>query len=220
MFNNSGIVVKSHDAVPWQDYRASDEGMVVVYTSDPVSELPIREVPEELPSEIMPEPHYESGTFGFYGCSRTKIRSAFVKSKLRYIFFMTKYAGTRVEHRDEYFVTGYYHIARTYDVQRLHLRYLEDPACINADACIALRADEYAFVSLDDALAVNNEVLEEWEHTSKLTKQSRIMLDDAKTSSLLDYLKSKENIIDTYIEETARLSPVEEEEDEDEDGGE
>ena len=32
-----GIMKQSVESIPWQDYRASNTGMVVFYTSDPVS---------------------------------------------------------------------------------------------------------------------------------------------------------------------------------------
>ena len=94
------------ESAAWQDYRSSNTGMVVFYASDPISELPIREVPEELPSEILPDPHYETGTYGLYACGKSKIRAAFVKSKIRYLVFVTKYAGTNVEFKDKSALPG------------------------------------------------------------------------------------------------------------------
>ncbi|MBD3345488.1 MAG: hypothetical protein GF401_10540 [Chitinivibrionales bacterium] len=218
MLFSEGTVQKSVDSIPWQDYRASDSGMIVMYSSDPVSELPIREVPEEIPStDILPEPNYETGTYGFYGCIRNKARTTFTKSKHRYLFFMTKYEGTKEDFREKILVTGYYRIVKTADVNRIHLRYLSDTPCINADSCIALRADDICFVSCEDAFELTPDVLETWEHTSKITKQSRIILDEEKCKELVEYLSSKNNIVDTYVAETKRLephSPDEEEEDE------
>ena len=75
------------DSVSWQDYRASQTAMVVYYGSDPVSEVPIREIPEETDSPVIPEPNYENQVYGFYGCIRPKIRNAFFKAKIRYLFF-------------------------------------------------------------------------------------------------------------------------------------
>ncbi len=57
------VMKGSLESASWQDYRASNIGMVVFYASDPISEIPIREIPEELPSEIAPEPNYETGTY-------------------------------------------------------------------------------------------------------------------------------------------------------------
>ncbi len=207
-----GIMKQSVDSVQWQDYRASESGMVVFYTSDPISEIPIREIPEEIDSSILPEPNYESRVFGLFGCVRPKIRQAFFKSKLRYLFFLTKYAGSKEEYKDKFMVTGYFHIHKTADVQKLHYRYIKDSACLETDACVALRADEVRFVSLQDAFFVNDEQLKAWGYNAKINRQLRIVLDEEKTSVLLEYLKSKPDQTESYIAETKRLQPHDESE--------
>ena len=93
----NGTLTRHVDSIPWQDYRASENGMVLYYTTEPISEIPVREIPEEIPSSVSPDPHYETGTYGLYGCSRAKIRNTFVKSKTRYVFFMSRYVGTNVD---------------------------------------------------------------------------------------------------------------------------
>ena len=45
----------------WQDYRASNTGMVVFYSSDPVSEIPIREIPEDIPQIYFLNPIMKPG---------------------------------------------------------------------------------------------------------------------------------------------------------------
>lgn len=201
------VMKLSVERVLWQDYRASDTGMVVFYTSDPVSELPIREIPEELPSDILPEPNYETGTYGFYGCGKSKIRNAFVKSKIRYLIFMTKYAGTNSEFKDQLLVTGYFRINRVADMKRLHIRYCADYSCLDEDVCNALRADEKRFVSVEDAFVITDEVLKSWNYKARVTRQTRVVLDEEKTMEVIDYLKSKNDITDEYISETERLQP-------------
>jgi hypothetical protein len=208
---STGIMRKSPDGIGWQDYRASTNGMVVFYTSDPVSEMAIREIPEELSSAVTPEPNYETGTYGFYGCDKTKIRGAFAKSKVRYLFFSTKYLGSKEEFKDKILITGYYRIAKTADVQKLHLRYLDDCSCIDAASCMALRADEVHFVGLSDAYVVTEEQLKAWGYNAKVSRQLRIILSPENTDQLLGYLKEKPNKLDAYIKETKRLSPDEEE---------
>jgi hypothetical protein len=203
-------MLKSPDSILWQDYRAANTGMVVYYSSDPVSEIAIREIPDDADSPVVPEPHYESGTYGFYGCSRTKIRGAFAKSKIRYLFFLTKYAGTKDGFKDKMLITGYYRIAKTADVQKLHLRYLNEYSCIDSTSCIALRADEVQFVALEDAFEVSPDRLKAWGFNAKVSKQLRIILAAETTAELLSFLKSKPNRIDSYVGETKRLSPYEE----------
>jgi len=217
---NKGIVPVSVDSIRWQDYRGAESGMIVYYTTDPVSEFPIREIPEELPSDISPEPNYETGTFGFYGCKHSKIRSAFNKKKLRYLFFMTKYAGTKVDFMEELMVTGFFRIKQTADVKRLHIRYLEEYSCIDEDNCIALRAEKVHFVAAEDGFIITDEVLKSWGVTSRVTKQTKIILDEEKTAALLTHLESKKNIVEAYSEETERLLPAFEEDYDEEEGDE
>jgi hypothetical protein len=200
----SGVI----DSVAWQDYRASNTGMIVYYGGDPISELPIREVPERYPSEIQPEPNYETGTFGFLGCARTKIRSTFVKSKIKYLLFITKYAGTNEVFKGKYMVTGYYRVGKIADVKRRHIRYCAEYSCLEEKVCYALRADEVRLVSAEDAYPVTPQMLKEWGFGSRpLTRQSRILLDEAQTASIVQFLQKKTDITAKYIEETARLQP-------------
>jgi hypothetical protein len=213
--NIPGSVQKHVDSVVWQDYRSTEKGMIVYYNSDPVSEIPIREVPEEYPSAIDPEPNYETGTYGLYGCPRPKIRGAFHKARLRYMFFMTKYEGSNLDLLDQFIVTGYYSIRRTCDVKKLHMRYLSEFGCMNENSCIAFRADEMRFTGLLDSFIITPEMLQKWGVTSRITRQTRILLDEAQTVELLNFIKSKTDCTQQYIDETIRLSPAVEEDDED-----
>jgi hypothetical protein len=190
--------------------------MVVFYTSDPVAELPIREIPEELHSDILPEPNYETGTYGFYGCGKSKIRNAFVKSKIRYLLFMTKYAGTDSEFKDKLLITGYFRISRIADVKRLHIRYCSDYSCLDEDICNALRADEKRFVSAEDSFDITDEVLKSWNYKARVTRQTRVVLDEEKTMQIVEHLKSKNDITDEYISETERLQPHDSDEEDEE----
>ncbi|MBN2037349.1 MAG: hypothetical protein JW768_11450 [Chitinispirillaceae bacterium] len=198
-------------SIAWQDYRSSNTGMVVFYATDPVSELPIREVPEEIQSDIIPEPNYETGTYGVYGCGKSKFRSAFAKAKLRYLLFVTKYAGTRAEYNDRVFITGFFRINKTADVKKLHIRYGSEYSCIDEQSCIALRADEVRFVPLEDAYEITDEVMKSWNYKAKITRQTRIILDEQQTTSIVEHLRSKPDITAQYISETKRLEPRDEE---------
>jgi hypothetical protein len=201
-------LMKVSPEVPqWQDYRSSMSAMVVFYGSDPISELPIREVPEELPSVVVQDPHYETGTYGLYACSRSQIRNAFVKSKIRYLVFLTKYAGTKVDYHDKYFITGYYLIVKTADVKKLHIRYGTDYSCIDEQSCLALRASERRFVAVEDAFAVTDDVMKSWNFKGRVTRQTRIALDEQKTLDVIEYLKSKPDCTAQYSAETVGLQP-------------
>ena len=201
------VMKVSVESAPWQDYRASNTGMVVFYSSDPVSELPVREIPEELPSDILPEPNYETATYGFYGCAKSKIRNSFVKSKIRYLLFITKYAGTNADFKDKVLITGFYKITKVADVKRHHIRYLSDYSCLDEDVCNALRAEEARFVSLEDAFVVNEQVLKSWEYKARITRQTRIVLNEEHTMQVVEHLLSKEDRTEDYVAETQRLWP-------------
>ena len=210
----------SIETAAWQDYRASNTAMIVFYASDPVSELPVREIPEELPTDLLPEPNYETGTYGFFGCGKCKIRTAFVKGKIRYLLFVTKYAGTNIDYKDRFFITGWYHIYKTADVKKLHIRYSSDYSCLDEEICYALRADDTRFVSIENAFEVTADVLKSWDYKARLTKQTRIILDEERTRTVIDHLQSKPDITALLVKETERLWPhvpeAEEEEEEEE----
>jgi hypothetical protein len=200
------------ESIAWQDYRSSNTGMVVYYATDPISELPIREVPEELLSEILPEPNYETGTYGVYGCGKSKIRGAFAKAKNRYLLFATKYVGVKADFKDKTVITGFYRIKKTADVKKLHIRFGSDYSCIDEENCIALRADEVRFVAIEDAFAITDEVMKSWEYKARITKQTRIMLTEEHTMPIIDFLRSKPDITAQYVAETKRLQPHDERE--------
>ena len=204
-YNN--VMKLSVESIPWQDYRASNTGMIVFYSSDPVSEIPIREIPEELPSDILPEPNYETGTYGLYGCGKSKIRTSFVKSKLRYLLFITKYSGTNVDFKDKLLITGFFRINKIADVKRQHIRYCADYSCLDEDVCYALRAEESHFVSTEDAFEVTDTILKAWEYKARITRQTRIVLDETQTMQVIEHLQSKADITAGYVAETERLWP-------------
>lgn len=203
------VMKGSLESASWQDYRASNTGMVVFYASDPISEIPIREIPEELPSEIAPEPNYETGTYGYFGCSKSKMRNTYFKSKIRYLIFMTKYVGARSEFKDKYFITGYYRVTKVADVKRVHIRNLSEYSCLDEDVCYALRADRLRFVSIDDAFELTDKIMKAWDYKARITKQTRIVLNEEQTTQVINFLESKNDFLDQYITETQRLQPNE-----------
>lgn len=213
----TGVVPVHAGSLKWQDYRGSDTGLIVYYNTDSVSELPIREIPEGIPSDVAAEPNYESATYGIYGCVQSKMRSVFVKKKFGYLFFMTKYSGTVPEFLDDLMITGYYKVKQTTDVQKLHIKHLDNYSCINDKSCVALRADVVRFVSVTDAFKITPKHLEKWGASSRITRQSKIELTADQVKEIVSFLDAKENVLDQYIEITADLTPSIDEEDEESD---
>lgn len=207
-----GAVSVNVNSLKWQGYRGNEMGLAVYYDSDPVSELPIREIPEEYPTKVIADPNYETSTYGLYGCKFGKNRNTIIKKKYKYIFFMTKYAGTNMDLRDELLCTGFYRIKYTFDAKKFHSRSLDSVSCMTENSCQAVRADEMVFVAAEDAFHINEERLKEWGGISRVTRQTKILLTEEQTEMMLSHLRGQENIVEQYIDETNRLLPATDEE--------
>jgi len=59
---------------------------------------------------------------------------------------------------------------------------------------------------------VTDEVMKAWNYKARLTKQTRIMLDEQNAGAIVEHLKSKPDITAQYVAETKRLQPHGEEE--------
>jgi hypothetical protein len=122
---------------------------------------------------------------------------------------MTKYAGPDAKLKDKFMVTGYYKIGSIAEVQKLHLRYIEDNSCIAEKLCYALRASvnekgesDVVFLSQEDAYILSAAALKSLGIEKKITKAAKIELDEDKTKKLLKKFEGKENKIADYISQT------------------
>ena len=81
------------------------------------------------------------------------------------------------------------------------------------------------FVSIENAFEVTADVLKSWDYKARLTKQTRIILNEEQTGAVIDHLRSKPDITALLVKETERLWPhvpgaeEDEEEEEYEEGG-
>ena len=208
------VTVKS-SSIRWQGYRSGKEGYVVYYESDTESELPIRRITGTKKSDHNQEdPNYETKTYGLYDCINSNLRNAFERKKYGYIFFITKYQGKLEEYDGKYLLTGYYKINATADVQKLHLRELENTTCINSRQCQALKADEAVFLRTEDAPKVTKATLKSLGYEKKITRMTKIELSDEQVQKLLKKFAGKENAIEEYIEQHNELKPLLEGDDE------
>ncbi len=210
-----GKVTVNAGSIKWQGYRSGTTGFVVFYESDTESELPIRMITGTRKTDHNEmDPNYESKTYGLFDCVNSKMRNQFEKKKYGYIFFMTRYQGKIAELNDKVLITGYYKIGSTSDVQKLHLRHLEDSACINSKTCSALKADEAVFLSAEDSYKLTTAGLKSIGYDKKVTRMTKIELDEEMVKKLLKKFDGKENQIDAYIAEHAELQPILDEEEE------
>lgn len=201
----NGDIPGTVNSVKWQGYRGGDAGVIVYYESDPNSELPIRKVPVKESQSAFFDPNYETKTFGLYGCGATNLRNKFVKKKWGYVFFITKYKGTIEEFEDKLIMTGYYRIDRTADVQKLHLRHLDEYSCFDARNCHALRADEAVFLKTEDSYNLTTTSLKSFGHDKKVTKMTKIEITDEMVKKILKKFTGKENAIEEYCDLTQEL---------------
>jgi hypothetical protein len=80
-----------------------------------------------------------------------------------------------------------------------------------------LKADEIRFVKIEDAFPITNNILKSWDYSARITKQTKINLNNDQTLSVLEYLRSKPDSTTLYISETQRLQPHGSEEDDEND---
>lgn len=202
-----GMITTSVNSVKWQGFRGGDTGMIVYYESDPNSELPLRKIPVKEGVIPVMDPNYETKTYGMYHCKNTKLRNSFVKKKFGYLFFMTKYDGTDPKYDGKVMITGYYKIGSYADMQKLHLRHLNENSCLNDRVCQGLRATDAVFVKPEDAYILTTAALKSLDYEKKITRMSKIVLTDEMVVKVLKKFKGKENILEQYVEETTDLMP-------------
>ncbi|MGM0444483.1 MAG: hypothetical protein ACQEQV_09870 [Fibrobacterota bacterium] len=201
----TGDVHKTVGSVRWQEYICNDSGIIVYYESDKDSELPIRKVSVKSIDDAHFEPNYETGTYGFYGCANSTLRNNFVKKHRGYVFFMTRYQGTVQQLNGKLMITGYYKVGKSFDVQNLHLRYLDSYTCFNGKQCQALLADEKLFVRPEDAYQLTAASLKSFGYEKKVTRMTKIEVDEDRVKKILKKFKDKENVVDMYSTTTQEL---------------
>ncbi|ERP31152.1 hypothetical protein [Chitinivibrio alkaliphilus] len=201
----TGQLHKTVGSVRWQDYRCNDTGVVVYYESDKDSELPIRKVSVKNPTDAVFDPNYETRTYGFYGCDSSSLRNSFVKQRMGYVFFMTRYKGTIQKLSNKLMITGYYKIGQNYEVQNLHLRCLEKYTCFNGKQCQALLAKEAVFLSPEEAYQLTAASLKSLGYEKKVTRMTKIELSQEQVKKVLKKFEGKHNCITEYSDTTQEL---------------
>jgi hypothetical protein len=188
----------------WQGYRHKETGVIVYYDSSETALLPIRTNIGKKGKNADADPNYESATYGLYSCTASRHRTNFVKNKFGYVFFMTKYQGANEKLKDKIMISGYYKIASIAEVQKLHLRYfgLDDSSCFAEKLCYALKANDAVFLSEEDCYVFTAASLKSLGIDKKITKATKIELDEEKTKKLLKKFEGKENKIADYIAQT------------------
>jgi len=194
--------------ISWQGYRHKETGVIVYYDSCETALLPIRTNSNKKGKPADADPNYETATYGLYSCNASRHRTNFVKNKFGYVFFMTKYQGANAKFKDKMMITGYYKIGSTAEVQKFHLRNfgLEGSSCFAEKMCYALKVadgeNNIVFLSEEDSYVLTKISLAALGIDKKITKATKIELDEEKTKKLLKKFEGKENRIADYIAQT------------------
>lgn len=199
------MIINETTLVSWQGYRHKEIGIIVYYDSCEMSLLPIRTNSSKKGKQADADPNYETATYGLHSCTASRHRTNFVKNKCGYVFFMTRYQGANQKLKDKMMVTGYYKIGSTAEIQKLHLRYfgLEGSSCFAEKLCYALKAspgeNDVVFLSDEDSYVLTAAALKSLGIDKKITKATKIELDEEKTKKLLKKFEGKENKVADYI---------------------
>jgi hypothetical protein len=89
----SGRPVARPPAAPWVALEPVDPptGYLAYYYSDDLSRLPVRHVTR--PGDCKSDPNFETGTFGVFSTCEPPVRSALVRRRCQYLFFVTRREG-------------------------------------------------------------------------------------------------------------------------------
>jgi len=177
------------DEISWDDYsREEHTGFLDVYFCDPRSKnYPVRDV-RDVKGRNKLEPHYEDKTFNCYAsCNQPLLRGG-IKRKISYVFFFTKYTGLIKNFKDQYFITGFYKIGKTTQINDKKPRY-------------AIKASKAKFVSIQEAYPfqklVNKEILNSRNAKKKLSK--------VQVKKLINYFEKTKDVSKKYSSETREL---------------
>ena len=190
----------------WQDYRGQHSALVVYVETSKQSVLPIRDQLDEQGKGNLYEPNYETRTYGFTSAFNTKQINNALKSKYRYLLFLTRYEGLSREYKDQYLIHGYMRIDKTIDARKRHMNaYLSkpegtpEPEALHLDKAMALYSEDMHFYNPEDCFVLNPETLGRWGSTSRLSRQMKLILDAAALDEVLAHFATKTPADDDYL---------------------
>ena len=180
----------------WQDYRGKGEGVLIHLATSRLHELPVRE-PLNAEGDLVLEPNYETGTFGFLQCLEARTRMAALKSRRRYFLFGTRYQGLVESLRGRFLIIGYMRLEKTMDARKKHVhKWMEKnsgapPECMNMEACHAFQSGEMNFYAPADAFELGEELMKKWGYKGNITQQMKLTFSEDKLGRILEHFKEK-----------------------------
>jgi len=188
----------------WQDYRGKGEGVLVHVDTAKGHVLPVRQ-PLNAEGEALPDPSYETQTFGFLQCFDARTRVATLKNRRRYILFGTRYQGEDETYKGKFLIVGYMRLDQILEVRKRHIhKWMEKntgnpPECMDLDACYAYKSEEMNFYRPEDCFELGEKLMKEWGYKGKITKQMKLTFTEDKLEIILSHFRSRQAVNDEYI---------------------
>lgn len=190
----------------WQDYRGKGEGVLIHLDATEDHALPVREPADEKGIPI-PDPNYETGTYGFLQCANAKTRLATMKNRRRYFLFGTRYGGKAEAFRGKFLIIGYMRLDQILEVRKRHVhKWMEQkaagapaPECMDMDQCYAFQSAEMNFYAPEDCFELSEELMKKWGYKGKVTKQMKLTFTEEKLAVILEHFKGKTHKNAEYI---------------------
>jgi hypothetical protein len=170
-----------------------EKGMLQYFYHSPSSELPIRDILNELGKGHKTEPHIEIGAENYcIDCYQHNIKS-FVKRHEKYLFLLTKCRNKKLnQHYGKQFIVGY----------------IEKADVIDRGGFICIKGPTKIF-SFDDSINSKDmfgKNFAQSENKGKNLSLSRdVFVDNQKTAEILKHFETRTNILSECIEEIKKL---------------
>lgn len=183
------------DEVKFDFSNLVEEGMIQYFYHSPSSELPIRDVLNELKKSHKTEPHIEIGAENFLNpCYQPNIKK-FAKSNAKYLFLITTCRNRNKKLNKLFgkqFIVGYIIKEKIFKI----------------DNRLFVKGKTFIY-SFDDSILVRDlfgKNFAQSENKGKTLSLNRdIFIDPQKTNKILEHFKNKTNILDKCIEEIIKL---------------
>ena len=182
----------------WQDYRGKGEGVLIHLDSAKQHNLAVRE-PFDDKGLPIPDPNYETGSYGYLHCANAKTRLATMKNRRRYFLFGTRYQGTAEAYRGKFLIIGYMRLDQILEVRKRHVhKWMEQqaagapaPECMDMDLCYSFQSADMNFYAPEDCFELSEELMKKWGYKGKVTKQMKLTFTEEKLQAILEHFKAK-----------------------------
>lgn len=191
----------------WQDYRGAHTALVVFVESSKQSVLPCRDQMNEQGKGFLYEPNYETRTYGWISSLNSKLINGAIKSKHRYLLFVSRYEGILREFKDKYLIHGYMRIDKIMDARPRHMKLFAladegtvEPECIDLEHAYACYSEDMKFYTPEDSFVLTPEILDHWGYKGRLSRQMKLTTEPFALDEVLEFFAQKKDSTAEYIQ--------------------